>query len=228
MSANAYEILALGMRYVFAGLMVLIVLRGWRISVVDSRRARRLRKLSPETGIVGELLVLEGDERARRGMRYPVTLEGSIGSSRRADIRIRHSTVRARHAVYQMTHEGLYVRGHARARISDATGLSLRETTLRDGDILRIGRVRLLLVLTGADSSPEEMVRRVSRRYGAEDSHPQPEPEFDDGIFVPEVDADDLFSTNPAGGFAPEADEFDEWQVRRRPDASMQRRTPPR
>lgn len=227
MSANAYEILALGMRYVFAALMVLIVLRGWRISVIDSRRARKLRKLSPETGIVGEMLVLEGDERARRGMRYPVTLEGSIGSSRRADIRIRHSTVRARHAIYQMTNHGLYVRGHARARISDATGLSLRETTLKDGDILRIGRVRLLLVLTGADSSPEEMVRRVSRRYGVEDARPQPEAEFDDGIFVPDVDADDLFSTNPAGGFAPEADELDERQPRRRP-AEVQRRSPRR
>ena len=227
MSANAYEILALGMRYVFAALMVLIVLRGWRISVIDSRRARKLRRLSPETGIVGEFLVLDGDERARRGMRYPVTLEGSIGSSRRADIRIRHSTVRARHAIYQMTNGGLYVRGHARARISDATGLSLRETILKDGDILRIGRVRLLLVLTGADSSPEEMVRRVSRRYGVEDTRPQPETEFDDGIFVPDVDADDLFSTNPAGGFAPEADEFDEWQNHRRP-AETQRRTPRR
>ena len=74
MSANAYEILALAMRYVFAALMVLIVLRAWRISVIDSRRATKLRRLSPDTGSIGEMLVVNGSERARPGMHYPVTL----------------------------------------------------------------------------------------------------------------------------------------------------------
>ena len=45
MGANAYEILALAMRYVFAGLMLLIVVRAWRITAIDSRRARKLRRL---------------------------------------------------------------------------------------------------------------------------------------------------------------------------------------
>ena len=53
MSANAYEILALAMRYVFAGLMALIVLRAWRLTAVDSGRAKKLRRLSPDTGIIG-------------------------------------------------------------------------------------------------------------------------------------------------------------------------------
>ena len=74
MSANAYEILALAVRYVFAFLMLLIVLRAWRITSVDSRRARKLRRLSPQTGIIGEMLVMDGGERAKPGMRYPVTL----------------------------------------------------------------------------------------------------------------------------------------------------------
>ena len=122
MSANAYELLALAMRYVFAGLMLLIVLRAWRISAIDSRRAARLRKLSPDTGIIGEMLVVNGSERARPGMHYPVTLEGSIGSGRRSDIRVRHSSVRSRHAIFQMTDNGLFVRGHAQARIRDGHG----------------------------------------------------------------------------------------------------------
>lgn len=230
MSANAYEVLALAMRYVFAGLMLLIVLRGWRTAVVDSRRARKLRRLSPDTGVVGELLVLDGNERARRGMRYPVTLEGTIGSARRSDIRIRHSSVKARHAIYQMTNEGLYVRGHAGARIGDAVGQSLRELKLSDGDVLRIGRVRLLLVLTGADASPEEMVRRVARPYGEEDRL-QKENEMDDDLFAPRDDTDDLFASdpddlfasNPAGSFGSNSGgDFDAWQeaprpIRRRP-----------
>lgn len=164
MSANAYEILALAMRYVFAALMVLIVLRAWRISVIDSRRATKLRRLSPDTGIIGEMLVVNGSERARPGMHYPVTLEGTIGSARRSDIRVRHSTVRARHAIYQMTEEGLFVRGHANARIRDKFGRGAKELMLQDGDILRIGDVALMLVLTDGGSEPEEMDRRVLRR----------------------------------------------------------------
>ena len=65
MSQNLYEIVALAARYAFAGLMVLIVLRAWRITLVDSRRAATLRHLSPSTGISGELVVLGGGMSSR-------------------------------------------------------------------------------------------------------------------------------------------------------------------
>lgn len=217
MSANAYEILALAMRYVFAGLMVLIVLRAWRISMVDSRRAAKLRRLSPDTGIIGEMLVVNGSERARPGMHYPVTLEGTIGSNRRADIRVRHSTVRGRHAIYQMTDEGLFVRGHANARIRDKFGRGARELMLQDGDILRVGDVALMLVLTDGGSEPEEMNRRVLRRRMRSRNEMPDDEGFDDGIFEtfehfePEPEADDLFMSNPASAFDRRADEYDEF-----------------
>lgn len=67
--------------YVFAALMLWIVWRAGRGAAVDSRRAARLRRLSPMTGLCGEMVVLEGDERARRGMRYPVIREGTLGSA---------------------------------------------------------------------------------------------------------------------------------------------------
>jgi len=214
MSANAYEILALGMRYVFAGLMVLIVLRAWRISLVDSRRATKLRRLSPDTGIIGEMLVVNGSERARPGMRYPVTLEGTIGSARRTDIRVRHSTVRARHAFYQMTEEGLFVRGHAHARIRDKFGRSARELMLQDGDILRVGDVALMLVLTDGGNEPEEMNRRIRRRMRMQREMPDSEGGFDDSIFETfetEPEADDLFMSNPASAFGRQPDEYDHY-----------------
>lgn len=217
MSANAYEILALAMRYVFAGLMVLIVLRAWRISMVDSRRASKLRRLSPDTGIIGEMLVVNGSERARPGMHYPVTLEGTIGSNRRADIRVRHSTVRGRHAIYQMTDEGLFVRGHANARIRDKFGRGARELMLQDGDILRIGDVALMLVLTDGGSEPEEMNRRVLRRRMRSRNEMPDDEGFDDSVFEtfehfePEPEADDLFLSNPASAFDRRADEYDEF-----------------
>ena len=203
MSANAYELLALAMRYVFAGLMVLIVLRAWRITFIDQRRASKLRRLSPDTGIIGEMLVVNGGERAKPGMHYPVTLEGAIGSGRRSDIRIRHSTVKGRHAIYQMTDEGLFVRGHAHARLRDGHGRSARQLVLHDGEILRIGDVALMLVLSDGDSAPEEIRRHVlRRRRGGHDAPARDEAphSYDESIF--EADADELFMSNPAGNFA--------------------------
>ena len=194
MSANAYELLALAMRYVFAALMVLIVLRAWRITSVDSRRAARLRRLSPDTGIIGEMLVVNGSERARPGMRYPLTLEGAIGSGGRSDIRIRHSSVRSRHAIFMMTDEGLFVRGHASARIRDGRGHLARQLVLHDGEILRIGEVALMLVLTEADNAPEEISRKVRRRKDRlrrESSNTDFVPDFsDDFEYDPAEDID--------------------------------------
>ena len=210
MSANAYEILALAMRYVFAFLMLLIVLRAWRITSVDSRRARKLRRLSPQTGIIGEMLVMDGGERAKPGMRYPVTLEGSIGSAKTADIRVRHSSVRRRHAYYLMTDDGLFVRGHASARIRRNHGNLEREVLLRDGDVLQLGRVSLLLVLSGADSAPEEIHRTVLRQRRAQErSAPQLDGFIDDSIFETGAHGDDLFFSDPASCLSPEDYDYD-------------------
>ena len=151
MDQGIYEIVALGARYLFAALMALIVARAWRNTVIDSRRAQTLRRLSPETGLSGELVVIEGDEQARRGMKYPVIREGLIGSSRRADIRIRHSSVRRRHATFQLTERGLSVRALSGAPLYDGRWREVDAMTLRDGGTMVVGEVRLMLVL--AESS---------------------------------------------------------------------------
>lgn len=198
MSTNMYELLALGMRYVFAAMMVLIVIRAARITAVDSRRARKLRKLSPQTGIIGEMLVVDGDERVKSGMRYPLTLEGTIGSSHRADIRLRHHSIKARHAFYQMTDDGLFVRRHAAARIYDDLGTSVREITLSDGDCIIIGRIKLMLVLSSADEMPGEMKRPALHRHEAIRNRDR-EREVPDDIFDTANDnPDDMFMSNPA------------------------------
>ena len=213
MSANAYEILALAMRYVFAFLMLLIVLRAWRITSVDSRRARKLRRLSPQTGIIGEMLVVDGGERAKPGMRYPVTLEGSIGSAKTADVRVRHSSVRRRHAYYLMTEDGLFVRGHASARIRRDHGNLEREVLLRDGETLQLGKVSLLLVLSGADSAPEEMHRSVLRRRSGHRDPDAALPGEDtsemDSVFEVGETLDEMFFSNPASCLNPE--DFDDY-----------------
>lgn len=181
MNRGFYELLALGARYVFAGLMLLIVLRAWRITLIDSRRAATLRRMSPQTGLSGELVVLDGDEKARRGMRYPVIREGLIGASRRADIRIRHSSLRRRHAYFQLTGDGLSVRTHAGAPMRDAHGRPARALTLPDGGEFSLGRVRLLLVLAQAQ---EPATHRHPPRREPEEGAPFPDP-------------DDLFREQP-------------------------------
>ncbi len=202
MSQSLYEIMALGARYVFAGLMVLIVLRAWRITLIDSRRARTLRRMSPQTGLSGELVVVEGEGKARRGMKYPVIREGMIGASRRADIRIRHASVRRRHAYFQLTEDGLSVRTHAGAPMRDALGRPARALTLPDGGELFIGRVRLLLVLTQAPELPAR--RRHERNEGAEDGEALYDPEaMSDGRPMPPDEADDWFDVG-GGDDAPE------------------------
>ena len=193
MSTNAYELLALAMRYVFAGLIVLIVARAWYGASVDSRRATKLRKLSPDTGIIGEMLVTEGGERAKPGMRYPVTLEGAIGSNRRADIRIRHSSIRGRHAIYQMTEEGFFVRGHASKRVGDGAGHFARELLLRDGDHLQVGGVTLMLVLTDGGSPDADPLRRKHPRRHVRGKRDE---DFFDERKAPRGDGDDLFASN--------------------------------
>ena len=148
MSEGLYELVALGARYVFAALMVLIVLRAWRITIVDSRRAGMLRRLSPQTGLSGELLVLEGEGKACRGMRYPVIREGMIGALRRSDIRIRHASIRRKHAYFQLTDRGLVIQARPGAAMRDANGRRVETLLLGDGSEFTLGRVRLLLVLS--------------------------------------------------------------------------------
>ena len=156
MSQSAYELVALAMRYVFAALMALIVLRAWRITLIDSRRAAALRRLSPQTGLSGELMVLEGSGLARRGMRYPVIREGMIGSSRRSDIRIRHSSIGRKHAYFVLSEEGLTVQARPGAPMRDADGRRAETLLLGDGSEFTLGSIRLLLVLNDGGTAEAE------------------------------------------------------------------------
>ena len=219
MNANAYEILALAMRYVFAGLMLLIVLRALTVTMVDSKRAAQLRRLNPKTGIIGEFLVMESSGWARQGKRYPVTLEGCIGASSRADIRIRRNGLHARHAYYQMTKSGLYIRGHAGITLRDEDGDYVRERILADGDILYIGRLELMLILHEGSTAPSFNIEKRRRQpeqmqndediFDFEPENAENDPE-NDPYDIPE-DADDIFLSNPAANRRLYNEEYDEY-----------------
>ena len=81
-------------------------------------------------------------------MRYPVIREGMIGAFRRSDIRIRHASIRRKHAYFQLTDQGLIIQARPGAAMRDADGRRAETLRLDDGSEFTLGRVRLLLVLT--------------------------------------------------------------------------------
>ncbi|NLF28197.1 MAG: hypothetical protein GX592_09890 [Clostridiales bacterium] len=190
MSDGLYEILALAARYFFAALFLLIVFRAWRITLKDGRRAKKLRRWAPETGLSGELMVVEGSERAQKGMRYPVIREGVLGSGRAADVRIRHSSIRNRHARFELTEEGLLITALEGAKLLSSDGARARKLLAKDGDGFWVGKVRLMLVLIDAAGREGE----ISADDGLFDAPPE-EPPADglDGLFGDTDDLDEDF-----------------------------------
>lgn len=161
MNGSLYEIVALAARYLFAAIMLLIMLRAWKITLVDSRRAASLRRLSPETGVCGEFLVLRGHGKVRDGMRYPVIREGLVGSSRKADIRLRSGSVHRSHAFFELTERGLRMRANSGARLYNAAGRSKKEIMLGDGSRVTFGQIEMLLILNEAvnfRAEPDEVM----------------------------------------------------------------------
>ena len=196
MSDELYELLALSARYFFAILMGLIAFRAISITIKDSRRAGKLRRWAPETGLSGELVVLEESERVRRGMRYPVIREGIIGSSRAADIRIRNSSIRRRHAHFELREDGVRIRAYGAAGLFTEDGDRARSLLAQDGDRFRVGKVHVLLVLFDAagnltEVSPRRPVRPArpvvpeDAPSGADPLFEAPGPDAADSLFEP-------------------------------------------
>lgn len=179
MNGNLYELIALGARYLFAVIMIIIVIRAWKITIIDSRRANSLRRLSPETGVCGEFLVIAGSGKVREGMRFPVIREGLIGSSRKADIRLRCDEVHRAHAFFELTKSGLRLRANGGSRMYNSLGESRKELILGDGGKVTFGQVELMLILTeGTASASEPMQDDI---FGIPDDSPafsrrRPEP----------------------------------------------------
>lgn len=209
-SASVYEIIALAARYFFTAIMLLIVARAWKITIVDSRRAASLRRLSPETGVCGEFLVVRGHGRAKDGMRYPVIREGLIGSSRKADIRLRSASVRRVHAFFELTPRGLRLRAQGGAQLFNARGNARRELLLGDGSRITIGQVELLLILTEAVGAPTEA--QAEGLFDVPDDSPMLSPRPADRRTSP-AEADVLPE--------PEVSPFQRPDVRQTPDAEV-------
>lgn len=91
MTNDAYEFLALVMRYVFVLIGALVLLRAYRWMRRDSRAYHREMRALPDAGLVGEIVDL------RTGKSQPLPREGDMGASRECDIHVKGAGVLRHH-----------------------------------------------------------------------------------------------------------------------------------
>ena len=153
MSSDLYALVALAARYWFVALIVMMLFRGWRMTVADNRRAKLLRTWMGQTGCVGEWILNPG---SKKRASYPIPREGVLGSARSADVRIRHRDMRRAHAHFELREGGGLVRPLGRAQLSVGGGHTGEAVFMQDGDVLTIGRLQLMLVLFEASAEEDE------------------------------------------------------------------------
>ena len=95
MSSEAYELLSMLMRYVFVLIGMLIVWRSYRWLRRDAKAYKKEMRSLPDAGLVGEIVNL------KTGEAQPLPREGTIGSSRDCDIRVKESGVKRQHARFE-------------------------------------------------------------------------------------------------------------------------------
>lgn len=132
---------------------MLFTARALRGTIVDNRRAKIRRAYSESTGQLGELVVVRGAGKVKRGTKYPILQEGSIGSGSSADIRIRDASVHKRHAHYRMTRGGMRLKAIGDAPLEFIDGKTGSYLLATDNDTLIIGPLHLLVVLFDGQST---------------------------------------------------------------------------
>ncbi len=159
-SAEIYDILSLAMRYVFAVMGLLIVLRAYRWLLADKKeRKERLRHL-PDAGMIGEFIVLSGSGEFREGLSLPVPREGVLGALRSCDLVVPCRGVHHHHLDF-VWQDGLGLCIHPRSGCSAAvnqipmtTRSDPASAPLRHGSFLQVGDALLRLrVFAGLDSN---------------------------------------------------------------------------
>lgn len=135
MQKEAYELLALFMRYWFVFLMAFIVIRAVRWLYIERKAYIQTLRYLPDAGFIGEVAV---GQKA-----YPLPREGAIGAHLHADIRI-PELKRARFYFELAEGEGVLVlpNRHARRATLDGRALSRSAHALHDS-YLQLGDITL-------------------------------------------------------------------------------------
>lgn len=178
MPSEIYEVIAQGARYWFLFLMALIVWRSFRWYRRDKRQAKKRRKLLPDAGYVGEMVVLEGGGGLNRGDALPVPCEGTLGSLRSNDLCVPAAGVGKRHLWFCFEEgEGLKIEPfRTMTAVVDGQELSGRNASvyMAHGSRLFVGeavlRLRLFAGFEGASHAalPHEAAPSPQPEEGAQ------------------------------------------------------------
>jgi len=157
LSGAYYEALAYAMRYVFALLGVVIAWRAARGLGQDFSQRRRVMSALPDAGYVGTLYIMKGrSKRMNPGDSLYLPMEGVLGSGAGCDVRVHHSTVGGRHALFAFQADGLHLRPYRdeRMQVDGQPVPQGCEAILMHGAILTLGAVMLQLRLFAGVQSP--------------------------------------------------------------------------
>lgn len=133
MQPDIYELVALGMRYWFVLLGVIILLRAAAWALKDHRAYRRTLMALPDAGLMGEIVNIE------TGEAQPLPREGVIGSGRTCDVRL--PGLRAREVEFMLKEgTGVHVMPcHMRhAAVLDGQALNRRKSWAAHGSRLSL------------------------------------------------------------------------------------------
>ena len=153
MPEEVYEVIALGARYWFALLGVLIVWRAFSWLRKDRRAKHRRLKRLPDAGFIGEWVVLLGSDELPEGSAIPVPWEGVMGFLRTCDVVVPVPGVANQHLDFSFRNgKGLVVTPlRGRDCIVDGVTLTHRTRTARcplhHGSRLQLGDAILRLRL---------------------------------------------------------------------------------
>lgn len=165
MSAEIYEMIALLMRYIFVVLGALILWRAYRWLRRDARAYQREMKSLPDAGLVGEIVDLY------TGASQPLPREGTIGSGRDCDIRLKYPGVKYCHALFAFEEgKGIRIAPRYRRQIlmegieMRSFGYALHGTQLQIGD----AHIRIRLFAGLKVPHPAQFAPEMDEGYGME------------------------------------------------------------
>ena len=168
MASDAYELLALLMRYVFVIIGFLVLFRAYRWMRRDARNYRREMRSLPDAGLVGEIVDL------RSGKSQPLPREGDMGASRECDIFVKGAGIMRHHLRFAFEEgKGVLITPSRLGKTwmggqpLRSPGYALHGTQLQLGDaVLRVRLFAGLKVPAPRAFQPDEAVDAGDQRPG--------------------------------------------------------------
>ena len=162
----------MGFGYLSAAIIALIVLLAFKKYAQDRALWRRVKRNLPQAGAAGRFIVLSaGSRRLPAGTELRVPFEGTLGGSMSCDVCVPYKKVHMRSAFFWVEGEELHlVPLHKDGFLADETPIEPGdEAVMRDGAILRVGELKLVLRMYDRDEPYVTSARRSKAGQGRGD-----------------------------------------------------------